>query len=67
MPLLQVNDLMNGVFCLADKKDVDKVGKRFGVHGAGAPGDDDGMLVRSLLREEGDPAEFEAGQDIRVR
>jgi hypothetical protein len=60
------DDLEHRFLAVPDEEGVEEGGHGSGVQGAHAPGHHEGVLLRSVLRQEGDPGEVEHREDVRV-
>ena len=63
---VQLNDLEVDLFAVAEEENIDKVGDRLGVAGAGTARDDNMLQAVPILAENGDPAERKHIQNIGI-
>src|SRR5659263_201915 len=61
-----VAPFFDALLAVPDEESVEEGGHGSGVQGAHAPGHDEGVLLRSVLRQEGDPGKVEHREDVRV-
>jgi len=57
-------DRPHRLFPVADQKEVEELGQRFGIRGAGASAGDQGVALAALAGVEGDPCEVEQIEDV---
>ena len=61
-----VHEARQGLLAVADHEAVDEGRQRLGLEGGGAAGDDERVLLAAVGRAQGDAAEVEHQQDVRV-
>ena len=64
--LVEVDHFQHDLLALAQLEAVEEVAERLGVHGAGAAGEDDGVVVGAVLRQGVDARQVQHVEDVGV-